>query len=67
MNRTRAILKMVFGINVVFLLLLGFSYPYLEPGSGSYVVATMTFALCVFMLLLVGLLTYVEFDAFDQF
>lgn len=67
MDRTRSVLKLVFGINVVFLLLLGFSYPYLEPGSGSYVAATITFALCVIMLLLVGLLTYFEFDAFDQF
>ena len=67
MNRTRSVLKLVFGINVVFLLLLGFSYPYLEPGTGSYVAATMTFGLCVVMLLLVGLLTYFEFDAFDQF
>lgn len=67
MERTRPILKMIFGINVLFLLLLAFSYSYLEPGTSSYVVATMTVGLCLFMLLLVGALSYFEIDVFDQF
>jgi hypothetical protein len=49
-----------------FLVLLGFSYPYLEPGTGSYVVAVMTFSLCVVMLTAVGLITYFEWDVFDR-
>ncbi|WP_459808143.1 hypothetical protein [Halopiger thermotolerans] len=67
MDRTRPVLKFVFGINVLFLLLLGFSYPYLEPGTGSYVAATMTAALCLLMLVLVGVLSYFEIDVFDRF
>lgn len=66
MDRTRPVLKFVFGINVLFLILLGFSYPYLEPGTGSYVAATMTAALCLFMLALVAILTYFQIDVFDQ-
>lgn len=66
MNRTRSVLKVVFGINVFFLLMLAFSYPYLEPGTDSYVVATMTFGLCVIMLVLVAILTYFELNLFDR-
>ncbi|MFC7141581.1 hypothetical protein ACFQMA_17295 [Halosimplex aquaticum] len=65
MDRTRSVLKLVFGINVLFLLLLGFSYPYLEPGTASYVVAVMTAALCLAMLALVALISYFEWDVFD--
>ncbi|WP_436922961.1 hypothetical protein [Halosimplex amylolyticum] len=65
MDRTRSVLKLVFGINVLFLLLLGFSYPYLEPGTASYVVAAMTATLCLTMLALVALISYFEWDVFD--
>ncbi|WP_415378841.1 hypothetical protein [Halosimplex sp. TS25] len=65
MDRTRSVLKLVFGINVLFLLLLGFSYPYLEPGTASYVVAVMTAGLCLTMLALVALISYFEWDVFD--
>ncbi|WP_123537649.1 hypothetical protein [Halosimplex salinum] len=65
MDRTRSVLKVVFGVNVLFLLLLGFSYPYLEPGTASYVVAAMTAALCLTMLALVALISYFEWDVFD--
>lgn len=66
MEKTRSILRVIFGLNVLFLLLLGFSYPYLEPGTGSYVAAVMTFGLCVVMLSVVGVMTYFEWDVFDR-
>jgi hypothetical protein len=66
MERTNSVMRVVFGVNVLFLLLLGFSYPYLEPGTGSYVVAVLTFGLCVVMLAIVGLMTYFEWDVFDR-
>lgn len=65
MDRTRSVLKTVFGINVLFLLLLGFCYPYLEPGTASYVVTVMTAALCLTMLALVAFISYFEWDVFD--
>jgi hypothetical protein len=67
MDRTRPVLKFVFGVNVLFLILLSFSYPYLEPGTGSYVAATITAALCLSMLALVAILSYFQIDVFDQF
>ncbi|NGM67761.1 hypothetical protein G6M89_01840 [Natronolimnobius sp. AArcel1] len=67
MNRTRPVLKLVFAFNMVVLLLLAFSYPFLEPGSDSYVAATITLVLSLVMLALVAVLTYTGFDAFDKF
>lgn len=66
MERTNAVLRIVFGINVLFLVLLAFSYPHLEPGTGSYVAAVVTFGLCVIMLALVGLITHFEWAVFDR-
>ena len=34
--------RLVFGIDVLFLLLLGFSLLHIEPGTGAYVVAVLT-------------------------
>ncbi|AEH38980.1 hypothetical protein [Halopiger xanaduensis] len=34
--------RLLFGIDVLFLLLLGFSFIYIEPGTGPFVVATLT-------------------------
>lgn len=67
MDRTRSVLKLVFGINVLFLLLLGFSYPYLEPGTGSYVVAAMSAALCLTMLIVAAVITYFDWGVFDAY
>lgn len=58
-------MKFVFAVNVLFLLLLGFSYPYLEPGSASYVVAAMTAGICLTMLAIVAVISYVQWDVFD--
>lgn len=66
MDRTRPVLKVIFGVNVLFLALLAFSYPYLEPGSGSYVVAVLTAGLCLVMLAMVAAMNYFEWDVFDR-
>lgn len=51
---------MVFGINVMFLLLLGFSYPHIEMGTGAHVVTLLTFGMVCVMLTLVSVLMYVN-------
>lgn len=66
MDRTSATMRVIFGINVLFLVLLAFSYPYLEPGTGSYVAALLTFGLCVVMLGLVSVITYFQWDFVDR-
>lgn len=67
MERTRPVLKVIVGVNVLFLVLLAFSAPYLEPGSGSYVVAVITAGLCIVMLAISAVITYFEWDVFGQF
>ncbi|MFC4987802.1 hypothetical protein [Saliphagus infecundisoli] len=67
MERTRPVLKVIVGVNVLFLVLLAFSAPYLEPGSGSYVVAVITAGLCLVMLTISAVITYFEWDVFGQF
>lgn len=59
-------MRVIFGVNVLFLVLLAFSYPYLEPGTGSYVAALLTFGLCVVMLGLVSVITYFQWDFVDR-
>ncbi|RKD89201.1 hypothetical protein [Halopiger aswanensis] len=57
--------RLLFGIDVLFLLLLGFSFLYIEPGTGPFVVATLT--LVPIGLTLVGSLVvlYTGWEPFD--
>ena len=47
-------------LNLIFLLLLGFSYPHIEPGSGSYVVAVLAVLPIALSFLLAGVLLYLN-------
>ncbi|WP_137290511.1 hypothetical protein [Natronorubrum halophilum] len=42
MGFLQSISQVVLGVNFLFLLLLGFSFVFLEPGTGPYVVAVLT-------------------------
>lgn len=57
--------RLLFGIDVLFLLLLGFSFIYIEPGTGPFVVATLT--LVPIGLTLVGslIVLYTGWEPFD--
>lgn len=57
--------RLLFGIDVLFLLLLGFSFIYIEPGTGPFVVATLT--LVPIVLTLVGSLAvlYTGWEPFE--
>ncbi|MFC4989423.1 hypothetical protein [Saliphagus infecundisoli] len=54
------LLKMMVAVNVTFLLLLGFSYPYVEPGTPSYVAAVLTLGAVCVMLTLVSILIFIK-------
>jgi len=47
-------------LNLIFLLLLGFSYPHVEPGSGSYVVSVLAVLPIALSFLLAGALLYLN-------
>lgn len=55
----------VFGIDVLFLLLLGFSLAFGDPGSGSYVVAQLTLIPVVATLLAAAAIIYTDWTPFE--
>lgn len=65
MGRTQTVLQLVFRINLVFLVLLAFSYFFIEPGSGEQVVAVLALIPMIFMLVLTLYLSYTESEIFD--
>lgn len=54
------VLKGLFALNVTFLLLLGFAYPYIEPGTGSYIIAVLTLIPVSLMLVMITVLLYIN-------
>lgn len=57
--------RTVLGIDIFFLLLLGFSFLYLEPGTGSYVTATVTLIPIVLTFVASLLVLYTEWEPFE--
>lgn len=60
-------LRVVFGMNVVFMVLLGVSFLGIEPGSGSYVVALLSVGVISVTLLLTGTLIYIDWDGYREY
>lgn len=61
----REMLRVVFGLNIVFLTLLAISIPVIEPGTGAYVVTILSLLLIGVMLFLTGGLLFVGWSGFD--
>ncbi|WP_423747503.1 hypothetical protein V5735_23370 (plasmid) [Haladaptatus sp. SPP-AMP-3] len=57
--------RTVLGIDILFLLLLGFSFLYLEPGTGSYVTATVTLIPIVFTFVMSVVVLYTGWEPFE--
>lgn len=57
--------RVVLGIDMLFLLLLGFSFLYIEPGSEPYVVAILTLVPTVFTLVMSVVVLYTGWDPFE--
>lgn len=62
----RQLLRVVFGLNVIFLMLLAISFPALKPGTGSYVVAMLSGVVITGTLLLTGGLLFVGWTGFER-
>lgn len=65
MGRTQSVLRTVFTVSILFLLLLGFSYPFIEPGTGAHVAAALTVVPLVLTLVMASVLTYAGSDVLD--
>ncbi|RDI69861.1 hypothetical protein [Halopelagius longus] len=57
--------RTVLGIDVLFLLLLGFSFLYLDPGTRSYVMAQLTLIPVALTFLASVVLIYTQWDPFE--
>lgn len=57
--------QLALGVNFLFLLLLGFSFLFLEPGTGPFVVATLTLIPVVLSLIASVLIIYTGWDPFE--
>ncbi|WP_247004240.1 hypothetical protein [Halosolutus gelatinilyticus] len=64
MGFLKAASQLVLGVSILFLLLLGFSFLYLEPGSGPYVVAVLTLVPIVLSLGASIVILYTGWDPF---
>lgn len=65
MSRTLAVLKMVFYVNIVFLLLLSLPYLYMDPGPQTRVVTLLALVPIGIMLVASAVLTYIQSSVFD--
>ncbi|WP_224450357.1 hypothetical protein [Haloprofundus salilacus] len=57
--------RTIVGIDILFLLLLGFSFVFLEPGSGSYVTAQITLIPITLTLIASLVILYTEWEPFE--
>lgn len=65
MGLAQYISRLVLGIDMAFLLLLGFSFLYIEPGSGPYVVALLTLVPIVLTLVMSVVVLYTGWEPFE--
>lgn len=64
MGFLQSVSQVVLGINFLFLLLLGFSFLYLEPGTGPYVIAVLTLIPVILSLVASVAVIYTGWDPF---
>lgn len=63
---TSSTLAIPFYINVVMLILLAVSFPFIEPGTATYTVTLMGLGIVGFSLVLFGSLIYFEWTPFRE-
>jgi len=56
--------RVLFAANLVLLVLLGVSFPSLEPGSGSYVIAVLSIGIIFASLAGLGIVIWYDWDPF---
>ncbi|SEW31321.1 hypothetical protein [Natrinema salifodinae] len=64
MGFLQAVSQIVLGVNFLFLLLLGFSFVFAEPGTGAYIVAQLTLIPVVLSLVASVAVIYTGWDPF---
>lgn len=61
----REFFRVIFGVNLVLLVLLGISFTVVRPGTGAFVVAILSLGVIAVTLTIVGTLLYVDWDGLN--
>ena len=64
---SKTIWKFFLAWSIVLLLLLAFSYPAIEPGSGAHVVSVLSLVFIAATILGVVIMMHVDWDPFEHF
>lgn len=64
MGFLQTVSQVVLGVNILFLLLLGFSFAFIEPGTGPYVIAVLTLVPVVLSLVASVAVIYTGWEPF---
>lgn len=59
-------MMIAFYLNMIFLIMLVFSIPFLKPGTGSFAIALVAAAVVIFNLLFFGLSVYLDIEWLDD-
>ena len=62
MGLIREVARLAIGLDILFFLLLGFSFLYVEPGTGSYVAAQLTLVPTVITFVAAVVVLYTGWD-----
>lgn len=61
----RDLFRVIFGVEMVLLVLLAIAFTAVEPGSGAFVVAVLSLGIVLVTLLIVGALLYVDWQGLN--
>ncbi|WP_227355860.1 hypothetical protein [Haladaptatus salinisoli] len=61
----RHLFRVIFGVEMVFLVLLAIAFTAVEPGTGAYVVSVLSLGIILMTLLIVSVLLYVDWRGLD--
>lgn len=62
----RNFLRVIFGLNVIFLAMLALSFPTIEPGTGAFVVTGLSLIVIFITMIASGVLLYIDWDPSDD-
>lgn len=63
----RDLFRIIFGVNMVLLVLLAISFTAIEPGTGAFVVAVLSLGVLLVTTLIVSLLLYFDWRGLDPY
>ncbi len=63
----RDLFRIIYGVNMVLLVLLAISFTAIEPGTGAFVIAVLSLGVILVTTLIVSLLLYIDWRGLDPY